>query len=253
MNDIITISGIRGFIDENGVAQLNAEDVARGWGFTQKKNSVKYVRWETINGYLHEFGFSQQVGKDDFIPENMVYRLGFKASNEAAQKFQILLADEVLPALRKTGTYSTKPMTQLEIIAANAAALVEQERKMKELEARQDAHDQQLQGIREIVALNPNDWRKDTARLINKIAVSMGGYEHVKPVRAESYKLLDERMGVDLNCRLTNKRRRMADEGVCKSKRDKTNQLDVIADDKKLIEGYIAIVKEMAIKYGLAA
>lgn len=81
----------------------------------------------------------------------------------------------------------------------------------------------------------------------------MGGYEHVKPIRTESYRLLDERMGVDLNCRLTNKRRRMADEGVCKSKRDKVNQLDVIADDKKLIEGYIAIIKEISIKYGVAA
>ncbi len=48
------------------------------------------------------------------------------------------------------------------------------------------------------------------------------------------------------------KRRRMADEGVCKSKRDKLNYLDVIADDKKLIEGYTAIVKELAIKYGVA-
>lgn len=129
--------------------------------------------------------------------------------------------------------------------------LINMELKQKEIEARQDAQEQQLKGIRDVVALNPNDWRKDSSALINKMAVSMGGYEHVKPLRAESYKLLDERMGVDLQCRLTNKRRRMADEGVCKSKRDKLNQLDVIADDKKLIEGYIAIIKEMSIKYGV--
>ena len=59
-------------------------------------------------------------------------------------------------------------------------------------------------------------------------------------------------MGVSLQIRLTNKRRRMADEGVSKSKRDKLNYLDIIAEDKKLIEGYTAIVKEMAIKYGVA-
>ena len=40
--------------------------------------------------------------------------------------------------------------------------------------------------------------------------------------------------------------------GVCKSKRDAMSKLDVIADDKKLIEGYVSIVKEMAIKYGIA-
>lgn len=50
---------------------------------------------------------------------------------------------------------------------------------------------------------------------------------------------------------LTNKRRRMADEGICKSKRDKLTKVDIIADDKKLIEIYIAIVKEMAVKAGI--
>ena len=145
-----------------------------------------------------------------------------------------------------------KPMSQLEIIAANATALVEQEKQLKAITERQDKQAQEIQGIREVVALNPNDWRKDTNGLVNKMALSIGGYENAKPIRNESYKLLDERMGVDLQCRLTNKRRRMAEEGICKSKRDKLNQLDVIADDKKLIEGYLAIIKEMAIKYGVS-
>ena len=43
----------------------------------------------------------------------------------------------------------------------------------------------------------------------------------------------------------------MAEEGVSKSKRDKVNYLDVISEDKKLIEGYVSIVKDMAIKYGI--
>ena len=50
---------------------------------------------------------------------------------------------------------------------------------------------------------------------------------------------------------MTNKRRRMADEGASKSARDKLAYVDVIAEDKKLIECFVAIVKEMAIKYGI--
>ncbi|MDT2295480.1 hypothetical protein P7H15_25445 [Paenibacillus larvae] len=71
---------------------------------------------------------------------------------------------------------------------------------------------------------------------------------NISDIYEESYCLLDETLGVF--CRLTNKRRRLADEGVCKSKRDKLNYLDVIADDKKLIHSYVAIVKDIAIKYG---
>lgn len=108
MNEVLNINNVRGYLDkETGTAYLNAGDVARGFGFTQEKNGVEYVRWETVNGYLHGFGFSQHVGKTDFLPENMVYRLGFKASNEVAQKFQAVLADEVLPAIRRHGAYLT--------------------------------------------------------------------------------------------------------------------------------------------------
>ena len=107
MNDIITIQNVRAYLDNQGTAWLNAADVAHGLGWTQFKNGVEYVRWETINGYLREFGFSQEVAKDNFIPENMLYRLAMKASNERALEFQAKVADEILPAIRKRGVYAT--------------------------------------------------------------------------------------------------------------------------------------------------
>ena len=121
------------------------------------------------------------------------------------------------------------------------------EAKAEATAVKQDLHD-----IREVITLSPNSWRPDTSALINKMALGSGGYDHIKAIREESYKYLCERFGVDVKTRLTNKRRRMADEGICKSKRDKLSVLDVIAEDKKLIEGYVAIVKEMAIKYKIA-
>lgn len=102
---IIKIQGVRGYCDNCGTAWLNAEDVARGLGWTQFKNGVEYVRWETINGYLREFDFPKIVGKDDFIPENMLYRLVWKSRDERALAFQSKIADEILPAIRKTGLY----------------------------------------------------------------------------------------------------------------------------------------------------
>lgn len=129
---------------------------------------------------------------------------------------------------------------------------IEQKRQAIELsEAKENSQKalDQIDSIREIVALNPNDWRKDSSSLINKMAQTSGGYEHIKPIREESYKLLEQRYGVALGIRLTNKKRTMSLNGLCKSKIDKLNQLDVIADDKKLIEGYTQIIKEMAIKY----
>lgn len=139
-----------------------------------------------------------------------------------------------------------KSLMNMKALSPELQLLINLELKQKEQDEKLSLIDDKVESIKGVVALNPNDWRKDTSNIL-----SMGGYEHVKAIRSESYKLLDERMGVSLSRRLTYKRQRVADEGVCKSKRDKLNQLDVIADDKKLIEGYLAIIKEMAIKYGV--
>lgn len=71
-------------------------------------------------------------------------------------------------------------------------------------------------------------------------------------VRNESYELLEKRAHADLNRRLVNRKRAMAEEGVSKSKRERLTYVDIIADDVRLIEVYTAIVKEMAIRYGVA-
>ena len=122
------------------------------------------------------------------------------------------------------------------------------------LEANDKAEEakEEIQGIRYIVAINSTNWRKETSTLISKIALKLGGYENINLLREESYKILEERGRTRLSVKLTNKRRRMADEGVCKSKRDKLNKLDVIGEDSRLLEIYLAVVKDMAIKYGVA-
>lgn len=125
---------------------------------------------------------------------------------------------------------------------------IEQKRQAEKLEHVEE----RIESIREVVAIDTTSWRDDTGRILRKVGMECGDSKSYQDVRAESYQLLEKRMGVNVKQRLTNKRRRMADEGVCKSRRDKLNYLDVIADDKKLIEGYTAIVKELAIKYGVA-
>lgn len=140
---------------------------------------------------------------------------------------------------------------QLQNLSPELRLLISLELKQKEQEKQLEQVKDDVKGIREVVAIDNTSWRDETSKLLRKISTTSNGEISYKDIRNESYRLLERRMGVSLPTRLTNKRRRMAEEGVCKSKRDKTNHLDVIADDKKLIEGYIAIVKEIAIKHGV--
>ena len=110
MNDLQIIKGIRCYLDENGEAFLNLEDSARGLGFTQIATSGnESIRWERVRKYLAAFKVIPTSGDSplpEYIPEPIFYLLSMKAENEAAKKFQHTIAYDVLPALRKTGTYS---------------------------------------------------------------------------------------------------------------------------------------------------
>ena len=107
---------------------LNAEDSAIGFGWYQIKNNKKYPKWERVNGFISEFGNSPLVGKDDYIPESLFYLLGMKANNDVAKKFQMWLATEVLPSMRKYGMYATDELLDNPDLLIAAATKLKEER-----------------------------------------------------------------------------------------------------------------------------
>ena len=109
----------------------------------------------------------------------------------------------------------------------------------------------QMENITEIVALNTTDRRRECRKLVNKMAETQGGYDAYQEIQTAIYEEVDRRAGSSLKTRLTNLRNRMAGEGISKSKRDKTNKLDVIESDKRLKEIYLSVVKDFSIKYGV--
>ena len=124
MNDlqIINISGVDCY-EKDGTAYLKLEAVARGLGFTTTQNvgGTEYVnvRWKRVEEYLEEIGFATNGKRPDFIPENIFYRLAMKAKNETAEKFQALVADEIIPSIRKNGGYiaNQENLTPEQIVA----------------------------------------------------------------------------------------------------------------------------------------
>ena len=193
MNEILSIKNIHGYMDKStGTAYLNAEDVARGFGFVESKNGIEYVRWRTINHYLHGFGFSQDVAKEDFLPENMVYRLGFKASNEAAQRFQAVLADEVIPTIRKHGAYMTEDA--LEKATTEPDFRVRLANELKKEKAARLAAEQQIEADRpKVTFANAVNVSKDgmligmLAKILHQNGVDMGQKRLFQWMREKGY------------------------------------------------------------------
>nr|DAG42998.1 MAG TPA: hypothetical protein [Caudoviricetes sp.] len=138
---VINVSGIDCY-EKDGTAYLNLEAVARGLGFTKRADSGnEVVNWTRVRSYLSSFGVVQKCTTGDYIPENVFYRLAMKAKNEAAEKFQAFIADEVIPSIRKHGAYMTQETLQEafcnpDSLLKIAMALKEESDKRKALEAK---------------------------------------------------------------------------------------------------------------------
>lgn len=207
------------------------------------------------------FELGLRGGSTNLINESGLYTVILRSDKPQAKPFRKWVTSVVLPSIRKTGSYSVQQPNAFENLSPQLQVLIQMETRQKQIEARQAEQatalaglEQKLQNTCEVIALDKTAWRKDSEHLINKIARATGeGYGGIRLVYEEIYRSIESRAGVSLNTRLTNKRNRMAGEGVCKSKRDKLTRVDIIAEDKKLIEIYVAIVKELAVKYGVCA
>lgn len=251
-------------IEEDGKVLFCGSDVAKALGYSKPQNAIdRHCKCALKRGIPHPQSPDKTI-EMLFIPEGDIYRLAAKSELPGADKFESWIFDDVLPSIRKHGAYMTPDTLatvnpdltslspELQMFKAIFDSVAKTELKQKEQDKAIEAVNQKVDGIRDVVVLNPNSWREECRKLLAKVAQARGGGGAYQEVNAEVFQLVDERARVSLETRLTNKRRRMADEGVCKSKRDKLNKVDVIADDAKLIEIYIAIVKEMAVKCGVS-
>ena len=200
-NQIINISGVSCY-EKDGTAYLSLEAVARGLGFTRVKNDTEYVMWDRVDKYLSEIGFHTCVERPDFIPENIFYRLAMKAKNEAAERFQAKIADEVIPSIRKHGMYATEVTIERMLGDPDAmikvlTALKEEREQRKALESKVETDRPKVLFADAVSASDSTILVGDLAKLISQHGVDIGQRRLFQWMRDNGY--LIRREGTDRN------------------------------------------------------
>lgn len=172
MNEVMNISGVDCY-EKEGIVYLKLENVARGLGFThpEVKNGKEYetIRWGAIRKHLKDMGFASELAKDGFIPENIFYRLAMKAKNKTAESFQALVADEIIPSIRKTGQYAValSPEKREEMLAKALLiadkTIEENKRQIEMLESKNIALGEKAEYYEFFVEANHNLGLRETA------------------------------------------------------------------------------------------
>ena len=155
--------------------------------------------------------------------------------------FRVKMIDEDIPQLS----------TDLQMFYRLFQANVQLQLKQNQLAEQQRKLAYKLDTIGDLIKIDPHNWRYDCKRLIYGIAWKQGGMKYVRNVYEEIYGLVDRRAGVNLNARLNHRLERMTAMGASKADKAKLSKIEIIASDKKLIEVYISVVKEMAIREGV--
>lgn len=183
------------------------------------------------------------------INEYGLHSLVLSSRKPEAKQFKRWITHEVIPSIRKTGSYGTSidlsklsPEMQMFKMTFDAVAKIQ----LEAAETKQKIAEVQnkVATIQETILQRDDNWRQKITGMLNGAAVRFGGHQEI---RRESYSRLEERAHCKLNTRLANLKERLEESGSTKTKVEKANRLDVIEADPRLKEIYSTIVKEMSI------
>jgi len=223
---------------------FNLSNVAWSLGYTRESKGIEYLRHDRINSIIKKVDITTiDHGGQLFIDESGLYDFIFEAGTNKARDFRKWITQDVIPSIRKTGSYQVEqPKSQLEVLQGTINELVNQNKRVTELEG-------QVNNISNIVSINNVGWREKVGVILKKIAKNWTGAEPYRNVINLSYENFEKRAGCKLELRLNNRKERAVSQGMTKSYVKKINKLDVISEEKRLVEIYIQVIKEMAIQF----
>lgn len=122
--------GVR-VLERNGEPWFVASDVARVLGYTNPHEAIRTHCKGVSETRTPSAGGEQTV---KIIPERDVYRLVMRSKLPAAERFEDWVTGEVLPSIRKTGSYGIDPVKALNDPATLRQLLLENVEKVLALE-----------------------------------------------------------------------------------------------------------------------
>ncbi|CAC6299566.1 antirepressor [Staphylococcus aureus] len=123
-------------LEVDGEPYFVGSDIAKILGYQKPQNAIAtHVDSEDKTTTLIQGTGSNYKSNAVIINESGLYSLIFSSKLENAKRFKRWVTSEVLPTLRRTGTYQTKPLTtseQIQLIAQGNTELDERVTKIEE-------------------------------------------------------------------------------------------------------------------------
>lgn len=196
----------------------------------------------------------------NIVNESGLYNVLLRSDKPEAKPLRKWVTSEVLPSIRKTGSYAQKPLSPVEMFAMQAQINLEQERRLAAVENRQGELTLQVQHNSDTMdkvtaaytapLASGETWQESANRTVNSL-VEQYGLNH-QNFRRDIYAELEFTAGVDLQQRVTRLQSRMKANGATVTQCRAASKLTVIAQDKKLRAIFDGILRRRALKLSAA-
>ena len=135
-------------IEIDGKPYFVGTDVAKALGYSNPRKAIL----DHCKGVTkRDTPTSSGIKSMSYINEGDLYRLIMKSKLPSAEKFESWVMDEVLPTIRKTGSYQ-KPLTTVEQIQVIATGFLDHEERLNRLENTMTIDYAQQESIRDLVS-----------------------------------------------------------------------------------------------------
>ena len=223
------------------------KDVAEALGYTNPRDALsKHVDDEDKKTVAIRDGIRGNPNVT-VINESGVYSLILSSKLPNAKKFKRWVTAEILPSVRRTGSYSAKPMTLAEQALAQAQILVDHEKQLAELSESVDKLERFNDGIVAVLAPTAvsDGWQEQMNRKVRQYCLD---YDlDYRVTFNQLYMTVESSTRSDLTRRVENRRRRILQNGGTRAEADKVTKLSVIANDADLRNAFDLALKNMCV------
>ena len=185
---------VRVAVDENNEPLFCLSDVCKVLGLDGVNKVANAIKSEFELGELNTGSFDTGYGVKEFtmITEPQLYFVLMRSDKPNAKPFRMFVNKEVLPSIRKTGSYTQKPLNSIDYLQMQLNLMKEQDRKIHELEDKTDEiHKEQLKAKHNINRLLSNDRYMTIIAFMNLYGISQKGH-HIPSLGKKATKLSNE-------------------------------------------------------------
>lgn len=194
-----------------------------------------------------KFSLGLSGGDTWCVNEPGLYGLVLGSRKPEARAFKRWIKHDVLPTIRRTGSYSAKPMTLAEQALAQAQILVDHEKQLAELSESVDKLERFNDGIVAVLAPTAvsDGWQEQMNRKVRQYCLD---YDlDYRVAFNQLYMTVESSTRSDLTRRVENRRKRILQNGGTRAEADKVTKLSVIANDAALRNAFDLALKNMCV------